>query len=99
MNRFFYPDVNGGEASPPMASKMVDIPLSRGQRLRIEAPGGGGYGEAASRDPERIAEDVRLGYVSAKAARADYLCAVSEEGRLDRAATEKLRVQNMRNKT
>ena len=99
MNCFSYPDENGGEASPPMASKMVGILLSRGQRLRIEAPGGGGYGEAASRDPERIAEDVRLGYVSAEAARADYLCAVSEEGRLDRAITEKLRVQNMRNKT
>ena len=98
MNRFFYPDVSGREVSPPMASKMVDISLSRGQRVRIEAPGGGGYGEAASRDPERIAEDVRLGYVSAEAARKDYLCAVSKEGKLDRATTENLRVQNMRNK-
>jgi N-methylhydantoinase B len=91
LNRFTYPGADGGEASPPMASKMVDIHLQRGQRVRIEAPGGGGYGDARARDPARIAEDVRLGYVSPEAAAADYFCSVSAAGVLDQAGTDKLR--------
>ena len=91
LNRFTYPGADGGEASPPMASKMVDIHLQRGQRVRIEAPGGGGYGDARARDPARIAEDVRLGYVSPEAAAADYFCSVSAAGVLDQAGTNKLR--------
>jgi N-methylhydantoinase B len=55
-----------------MASKMVGIRLARGQRLRIESPGGGGYGPAAERDPAKIAEDVRLGYVTPESAARDY---------------------------
>ncbi len=57
---------------PPMASKMVGIHLRKGQRLHLETPGGGGYGPPSQRDPAAIAEDVRLGYVSAEAARRDY---------------------------
>jgi N-methylhydantoinase B len=91
LNRFTYPDANGEDATPPMASKMVDIALSRGQRVRIEAPGGGGYGDAKTREPARIAEDVRLGYVSVQAAADDYHCVVSAAGVLDAAATKKLR--------
>jgi N-methylhydantoinase B len=50
--------------SPPMVSKMVGIRLRRGERLRLETPGGGGYGPAAERDPAKIARDLRLGYVT-----------------------------------
>jgi len=51
-NRFYYPA--GDELkSPPMASKMVGISLRRGQRLRLETPGGGGYGDLRERTPKR----------------------------------------------
>ncbi len=43
-----------------------------GDRLVIEMPGGGGMGAAAERDPEAVRRDVRLGYLSAKAATRDY---------------------------
>ena len=43
-----------------------------GERLVIEMPGGGGMGPAAERDPEAVRRDVRLGYLSAEAARRDY---------------------------
>ncbi len=56
----------------PMASKMVGIRLKRGQRLHIESPGGGGYGAVAERDPAKVAEDVRLGYVTPEGAARDY---------------------------
>jgi N-methylhydantoinase B len=40
--------------------------------VTLELPGGGGYGPAAARDPERVREDVREGYVSADQARDAY---------------------------
>lgn len=71
LNRFTY-QTDQGRAEPPMVSKMVGIPLKRGQTVRLETPGGGGFGPAAQRDPARVARDVRLGYVSAEAADAAY---------------------------
>jgi N-methylhydantoinase B len=70
-----------------MGSKMVGVKLLRGQHLRLETPGGGGYGQALDREPERVAEDVRLGYVSVAAAKADYAVIVAADGTLDQAAT------------
>jgi N-methylhydantoinase B len=43
-----------------------------GERLVIEMPGGGGMGLAAERDPEAVRRDVRLGYLSAEAAKREY---------------------------
>ncbi|MEC8676840.1 MAG: hydantoinase B/oxoprolinase family protein [Pseudomonadota bacterium] len=92
-NLFFYEQDNG-LANPPMASKMVGIQLRRGQHLRLETPGGGGYGAAHERVPEKVAEDVRLGYVSAAAAAADYGVVVAADGTLDRAATTARRARD-----
>jgi len=41
-------------------------------RIRLRAPGAGGYGEAGARDGERLREDVINGYVSPAAAAAHY---------------------------
>jgi N-methylhydantoinase B len=43
-----------------------------GERLVIEMPGGGGMGPAAERDPAAVRRDVRLGYLSAEAAKREY---------------------------
>jgi len=43
-----------------------------GRRLVVETPGGGGIGDPADRDPERVKEDVRAGFVSIKAAKSAY---------------------------
>ncbi|MES2977931.1 MAG: hydantoinase B/oxoprolinase family protein [Pseudomonadota bacterium] len=53
--------------TPPMASKMLGIQLQRGDRLRLETPGGGGYGAPAERSAEARAADVAMGYVKAGA--------------------------------
>jgi len=71
LNRFTYQQVDG-EHNPPMASKMVGIKLERGQRVRLETPGGGGYGPVEERDPALIERDVALGYVSPEAAATIY---------------------------
>jgi N-methylhydantoinase B len=43
-----------------------------GERLVIEMPGGGGMGPAGERNPDAVRRDVRLGYLSADAAKRDY---------------------------
>lgn len=70
-NRFLYPRA-GQLVEPVMVSKAHDIKLKRGERLRLETPGGGGYGPAAERSDAQIAEDIRLGYVSREGAMRDY---------------------------
>ena len=60
LNRFVCPD--GSE--PPMASKMVGLKIRRGERLRLETPGGGGYGLAAERPRELVERDLALGYTT-----------------------------------
>jgi N-methylhydantoinase B len=71
LNRFSYEQIDG-EKTPPMASKMVGIKLKRGQKVRLETPGGGGYGDPAERDRAAIERDVALGFVSEEAAERDY---------------------------
>ena len=55
-----------------MISKMVGLKIARGERIRLETPGGGGYGPVGERDADAVARDVRLGYVSPEAAVLDY---------------------------
>jgi N-methylhydantoinase B len=95
LNRFAY-QVEGGEARPPMASKMVGIPVPEGRRVRIESPGGGGYGPAVERDPDAVARDVRLGYVTPAHARDAYGVAIGENGAVDTAETARLRAGDAR---
>ncbi|MBN9060526.1 MAG: hydantoinase B/oxoprolinase family protein, partial [Rhizobiales bacterium] len=46
--------------------------IPAGRRLILEMPGGGGHGDPAGRDPAKIRDDLRDGFISAEAARADY---------------------------
>ena len=90
LNRFFYP-TEAGERSPPLTSKITDVHIRRGQRVRLETPGGGGFGDPRTRDPARVARDVALGYVSRQAASRYYGVALCEDGRVDAPATARLR--------
>ena len=65
---------------PPMTSKMLGIKLKRGQRVRLESPGGGGYGPPGDRPAKAVARDVAMGYVSEDAADAAYGSAWREVG-------------------
>lgn len=89
-SRFRYRQ-DGGECAPPLVSKMVGLKIERGQRLRLETPGGGGYGPAVERPAERVARDVRLGYVTRECARRDYGVAVTADGAIDDGETARLR--------
>jgi N-methylhydantoinase B len=64
LNRFTLIRRDGAQAQPPMASKWVGVKLAKGDRVRLETPGGGGYGPAAQRSSAAIEHDVRSGYVT-----------------------------------
>jgi N-methylhydantoinase B len=59
--------------------------------IQLGLPGGGGFGDPRTRDPQRVAEDVLDGLITAEEARRDYAVVVDAEGRVDSAATERLR--------
>lgn len=63
MNVFAYEQADGWH-TPPMASKMVGIKLQRGQSVRLDTPGGGGYGPASGRAPADVARDVAGGLLT-----------------------------------
>jgi N-methylhydantoinase B len=67
LNRFAVQRRDGSQEHPPMASKWVGIRLEKGDRVRLETPGGGGYGPAAERAPEAIQRDLDNGYVTGPA--------------------------------
>ncbi|QYJ23682.1 hydantoinase B/oxoprolinase family protein [Achromobacter sp. ES-001] len=62
LNVFRYQQ-DGQWASPPMSSKMLGIQLQRGDRVRLETPGGGGYGDPAGRTTAAREHDRKMGYV------------------------------------
>jgi N-methylhydantoinase B len=92
LNRFVY-ETDDGEMTPPLVTKISDIRIRQGQKVRLETPGGGGFGDPTTREPERVIRDVRLGYISREAALRDYRVAIGADGLLDAAATAKARGQ------
>lgn len=71
--------------------------VSAGQAHVAVSQGGGGYGDPLERDPQAVAEDVRLGRVTPRRAALDYGTVVVADGPaswvLDAAATMRLRRQ------
>ncbi|MEL7027237.1 MAG: hydantoinase B/oxoprolinase family protein, partial [Pseudomonadota bacterium] len=55
----------------PLQSKGRQL-IKNGQRLRLSLPGGGGYGDPKTRAPEKVAEDLRSGFISPTQAKTDY---------------------------
>ncbi len=82
--------VNGGHAGKPFVvtvdpggpnerrlGGLVDgEPVRKGEVVRVETTGGGGWGDPLARETERVLTDVIQGKISADAARADYGVAI-----------------------
>ena len=72
-------------------------PVRPGDVVEVWSSGGGGYGDPRERDPELVLRDVRLGFVSTKAARDVYGVAVvcedetADRWHVDEQATARLR--------
>jgi N-methylhydantoinase B len=78
-------------------SRFSDHVLHPGEVFCLETPGGGGLGNALTRDPARVLNDVRNGYVTAKRAREVYrvvVDAVDGDFTINEAKTRELRGQD-----
>jgi N-methylhydantoinase B len=67
-----------GAAPVRLPTRYADYPLKRGDMFRLDAPGGGGYGDPLERDPSAVLADLREGYISATAAERDYGVVIAE---------------------
>jgi N-methylhydantoinase B len=63
------PGTPGERELPPLGD---GIAVVRGDVLRFETCGGGGWGDPFTRDPERVRDDVARGFVTARGALEDY---------------------------
>lgn len=84
---FHFPD--GRQMVPKNKDLVAGIPA--GTRFHQIAGGGGGFGNPHERPVERVAEEVRYGYISVAAARRDYGVAVDRHGVIDETETAILR--------
>jgi N-methylhydantoinase B len=68
-----------------LPSKVARLELNAGDSMRIETPGGAGYGSPARRSVEDLAQDLKSGRISRAAAERDYgadkVAAALEQGR------------------
>ena len=67
------------------------VAIRNDQLMVSYSNGGGGFGDPARRDPEKVAEDVREGWISAARAVAVYMVALDGAGNVDIVATAALR--------
>jgi N-methylhydantoinase B len=73
-----------------LAIKGLQI-IPAGDRLIVEMPGGGGYGDPFARDPALVARDVRYGLIKPDQAEAEYGVVLTAEGEVNAAATHRRR--------
>jgi N-methylhydantoinase B len=89
----------GGLGAPGGVSLLSGKPIrakgrqtvTGGDVIRLELPGGGGFGDPAERDPDQVAADVADGLYTREAAERDYRVALAEDGAVDRVGTALLR--------
>jgi N-methylhydantoinase B len=83
----------GTPQESPLGAKELRT-LRRGDVVSSRLAGGGGYGPAIERDPERVRRDVAEGYVSVTAAADRYGVVLSPAtGAVDELATRELRAR------
>jgi N-methylhydantoinase B len=87
------PDViiNPGRGDERRMLKVNAHPLAAGSVVELLTGGGGGFGRADERDPERVRADVLDGYVSREAAAEAYGVVLDERLAVDLDATRRLR--------
>ena len=83
-----------GQTNWTVYQKVTALEVEAGTEVELLSAGGGGRGHAYDRDPLRVLDDVRQGYVSVAAAAADYgVILDSTHRQIDQPATLALRAQ------
>jgi N-methylhydantoinase B len=82
---------SGQTERPPQLTKADGVQLRPGDTVRVQSPGGGGYGDPLDREPWLVARDVRRAYITIEDAREDYGVVLRPDLSVDEAATVALR--------
>ncbi len=83
--------LDGKEIGDFPNAKVLSRRLAAGDAFIIRTGGGGGFGSPLERDPQRVAHDVRQGYVSRQAAEDLYGVVLDPRGRVNQEATAAVR--------
>jgi N-methylhydantoinase B len=83
------------ESGKELRNKGLQV-VPQGDRLIIEMPGGGGYGDPLDRAPESVLKDTRNGLISLESAEQDY-GVVIRDGAVDTEATAHRRAEGRTN--
>ena len=83
--------IDGKELGEFPSGKVSSRSLKPGDAFTLLSGGGGGFGPPHGRDLQRVAHDVRQGYVSREAARGLYRAEIDDEGTPDMERTRRLR--------
>ena len=67
------------------------IAVAKGDQIRAIGGIGGGYGKPTERPAATVVEDVLDGYLTREAAARDFRVAIGADGKVDAAATARLR--------
>ena len=57
---------------PPMRSKAEKVPMKTGDQVRLQSPGGGGFGSPKERPIEAVQADLNAGLISVETAKREY---------------------------
>ncbi|MEU1980843.1 hydantoinase B/oxoprolinase family protein [Nocardia sp. NPDC019395] len=87
-------EIEAGGGKPELMHPRAVVPnLAPGDAIVVRYNGGGGFGDPLDREPQRVADDIRDGHVSAAAARLHWGVVLEESGELDPAATTRRRAE------
>ena len=79
---------DGTEVNFATPGKVTGVAIGAGDIVVMQSAGGGGYGEPLAREPDRVRDDVRAGYVSPERARLGYGVLLTSNGEVDIPATQ-----------
>jgi len=79
---------DGAEVNFATPGKVTGVAIGAGDIVVMQSAGGGGYGDPLAREPDRVRDDVRAGYVSPERARLGYGVLLTSNGEVDIPATQ-----------
>jgi len=79
---------DGAEIDFATPGKVTGVAIRAGDIVVMQSAGGGGYGDPLAREPDRVRDDVRAGYVSPERARLGYGVLLTSNGEVDIPATQ-----------
>ncbi|RFU64876.1 hydantoinase B/oxoprolinase family protein [Peribacillus glennii] len=74
-----------------LPSKLPNRIAKAGSKIQLTGPGGGGYGNAYERDPDKVLSDYLDGFIPKEKALEDYGVFITDSGKVDYDKTQQLR--------